>query len=131
MKFTTGLLSLAIAGLAYSKAIRGVRTSENPARALMPTPSLKERSTETCDQWGTIETGTYIIYNDLWGEAEATSGSQCTTVNSVTNNIVSWSTAWSWAGGSSSVKSYSNVALDFTPTTLADISTLTAVWKWR
>lgn len=129
MKFTTGLLSLAAAaGLASSKA---VRAPVRPGRSVSPTPSLKERSTETCDQWGTIETGTYIVYNDLWGESAASSGSQCTTVTGLSSNIVSWNTAWSWAGGSSSVKSYSNVALDFTPTTLADISTLTAVWKWR
>lgn len=135
MKFTTGLLSLAVAGLASSKAVLRTPETDSPGRSesksVDPTPSLRERSTQTCDQWGTIQTGTYIIYNDLWGESAATSGSQCTTVTGLTNNIVSWNTAWSWAGGSSSVKSYSNVALSFTPTTLADISTLTAVWKWR
>lgn len=104
---------------------------ERDAAAMAPTPaSLMERSTETCDQWGEIETGSYIVYNDLWGEAEATSGSQCTTVTGLTNNIVSWSTAWTWAGGSSDVKSFANVALDFTPTTLADISSITAVWEY-
>lgn len=128
MKFNAGLFPLAFAGVALAKAIH---YSENPARALQPTPSLKERSTETCDQWGTIQTGSYTVYNDLWGESSATSGSQCTTVTGLTNGIISWTTAWTWAGGSSSVKSYSNVALDFTATTLADISSLTAVWSWR
>lgn len=134
MKFTTGLLSLAAAGLASAKAIPLPETLDSravSAAADAPTHSLQERSTQTCDQWGTIETGTYTIYNNLWGESAATSGSQCTTVTGLTNNIVSWNTAWSWAGGSSSVKSYPNVALDFTPKTLASISSLTAVWKWR
>lgn len=128
MKFAAGIFSLALAGFASAKP---VEFSENPARSLAPTRSLAERSTSTCDQWGTIETGSYIIYNDLWGEAEATSGSQCTTVTGLTNGIVSWTTAWTWAGGSSDVKSYSNAALQFTPTTLASISSLVAIWKWR
>lgn len=128
MKLDARIFSLAFAGLTLAKAIHH---SENPARSLQPTPSLKERSTETCDQWGEIQTGSYIVYNDLWGESYATSGSQCTTVTGLTNGIISWTTAWTWAGGSSNVKSFANVALDFTATTLADISSLTAVWQWR
>lgn len=129
MKFLARILPFALLGLASATAVR--TSSDRREHANTPTPSLRERSTETCDQWGEIETGSYIVYNDLWGESAATSGSQCTTVTGVSNGIISWQTAWTWAGGSSSVKSYANVALVFTPKTLASISSLTAVWEWR
>lgn len=125
MKFSAGLASLALASLASAR-----HNQREVSHAEKPTPALKERSTETCDQWGEIETGSYIVYNDLWGEAEATSGSQCTTVNSLTNNILSWSTSWSWAGGSTDVKSFADVSLVFTPAELSSISTITAVWEY-
>ncbi|PSR83580.1 concanavalin A-like lectin/glucanase domain-containing protein [Coniella lustricola] len=124
MKFSAGLATLALATVAAA------RHSQRETSAEKPTPALKERSTETCDQWGEIETGSYIVYNDLWGEAAATSGSQCTTVNSVTNGIISWSTSWTWAGGSSSVKSFADVSLVFTPAELSALSTVTAVWEY-
>lgn len=134
MKFLTSILPLALFGLASADVSerRGLGIARRrPETAEKPTASLKERSTETCDQWGTIETGSYIVYNDLWGESYATSGSQCTTVSGLTNGILSWSTSWTWAGGSSNVKSYANAALDFTATELSAISSLTAVWSWR
>lgn len=148
MKFLADILPFALLGFASAGAAdvperRGLgiarrrpETSSSSSWAsdnlLPPTPaSLRERSTETCDQWGNIQTGNYIVYNDLWGESYATSGSQCVTVTGLTNGILSWQASWTWAGGSSNVKSYANAALDFTATTLADISSLTAVWQWR
>lgn len=140
MKFLTNILPFALLGLASAGADvperRGLgiarRRPETSSSDNLPTPaSLRERSTETCDQWGSIQTGNYIVYNDLWGESYATSGSQCVTVTGLTNGILSWQASWTWTGGSSNVKSYANAALDFTATTLADISSLTAVWEWR
>lgn len=128
--FTNSLLQLALVGLELTSAAPTELLAEE-SRSLAPTPAtLQERSTTTCDQWGSVTTGTYIVYNDLWGESSATSGSQCITVSGLTNAILSWSTSWTWAGGSSSVKSYANAALVFTPRTLAAISSLTAVWKY-
>ena len=77
-------------------------------------------------------TGTYTVYQDLWGESAATSGSQCTTVNSLSGTTLAWSTSWTWAGGSSSVKSYANVVV--TETTEKQISAITSIpstWEWR
>lgn len=128
--FTNILVQIALVGLEFASAAPTELLVEEP-RSLTPTPAtLQERSTTTCDQYGSVTTGSYIVYNDLWGESSATSGSQCTTVNGVTNSILSWSTSWTWAGGSSNVKSYANAALVFTPRTLSDISSLTAVWKY-
>lgn len=128
-----GLAAAAAAGVPLERRGLGLarirpETTDNP----MSTPaSLHERSTQTCDQWGSIATGNYVIYNDLWGQDTATSGSQCVTVSGLTNGIVSWQAAWTWAGGSSNVKAYANAALDFTAARLADISSLRAVWAWR
>lgn len=129
MRFTKSLVPLALLGFVSAAPTDLLLVEES--RSLVPTPaSLQERSTTTCDQWGSITTGAYIVYNDLWGESYATSGSQCITVSGLTNGILSWSTSWTWAGGSSNVKSYANAALVFTPRTLATISSLTAVWKY-
>jgi hypothetical protein len=99
--------------------------------ATIPTKSLTRRSTETCDQWGTIETGSYIIYNDLWGQSYDESGTQCTTVDSLSGSTIAWSTTWSWSGASSQVKSFADVSLQFTAKTLKSISSIESTWKWR
>ncbi len=75
-----------------------------------PTVTLQERATEICGQWDTVVAGPYTVYQNLWNEAKATSGSQCTTVNSYTQNLA-WSTSWTWQGASNQVKSYANAAL--------------------
>lgn len=111
------LLSLALAGLSNA--------------ATIPTKALDKRATSTCDQWGTITTGSFIVYNDLWGEAEATSGSQCVGVNSASGSTISWYTTWTWAGGSSSVKSFADVSLQFTAKKLSAITSIASTWKWR
>lgn len=96
-----------------------------------PTKTIKERSTEICGQWDSIVTGTYTIYQDTWGENNANSGSQYTILDSETDGTVVWSTSWIWAGGSSDVKSYANVALASTGIELSSISSIPGVWKWR
>ncbi|PYH93911.1 xyloglucanase 2 [Aspergillus ellipticus CBS 707.79] len=88
------------------------------------------RRSDFCDQWGTATVGDFIVYNDLWGEDNASSGSQCTGVDSYSGDEVSWHTSWSWEGGSSDVKSYANAALQFTSTQLNCISSIPSTWKW-
>ncbi|KUJ17766.1 concanavalin A-like lectin/glucanase [Mollisia scopiformis] len=95
-----------------------------------PTKTIKERSTEICGQYDSLVTRTYTVYQDLWGEDNASSGSQCTTIDSETDGTVVWSTSWTWAGGSSDVKSYANVALTTTGVELSAISSIPGVWKW-
>jgi xyloglucan-specific endo-beta-1,4-glucanase len=96
-----------------------------------PTPTLDKRATTICGQWDTVETGTYTVYQDLWGEAAATSGSQCTTVDSDSSGTLVWSTAWTWEGGSSSVKSYANAVVSTTSQQISAISSIPTTWKWR
>ena len=109
-------LSLALAGLGNA--------------ATIPTKSLTRRS-DFCDQWGSVTTGSYIVYNDLWGQSYDEDGTQCTGVDSLSGSTIAWHTSFSWSGASSQVKSYANVALQFTAKTLKSVSSIDTTWKWR
>jgi len=114
VKFYNSLLSLALAYIASSS----------------PTPTtLDKRATTVCGQWDSVVTGTYTVYQDLWGESSGT-GSQCLTVTSDTSGTLVWSTSWSWSGGSSSVKSFANAGLTMSSTEISAISTIPTTWKW-
>lgn len=82
-----------------------------------PTSTVQKRA-DYCGQWDSQVTGTYTIYNvcyspkarecrvalinhsqNLWGKADATSGSQCTGVDSLSGSTLKWHTKWTWAGG--------------------------------
>lgn len=119
MKFFLTPLSLLSLGLAsFSDA------------ATVPTKSLTRRA-DFCDQWGSTTTGSYTVYNNLWGQSSDESGTQCTGVDSLSGSTIAWHTSWSWSGASSQVKSFANVALQFTAKTLSSISSIKSTWKWR
>jgi xyloglucan-specific endo-beta-1,4-glucanase len=63
-----------------------------------PTVTIKKRA-DYCGQWDSTVTGAYTVYNNLWGQADATSGSQCTGVDGLSGSTLKWHTSWSWAGG--------------------------------
>lgn len=96
-----------------------------------PTPTIEKRATTWCDSFGSLATGAYTVYHNNWGAAQATSGSQCTTFNSLSSGSVSWSTSWTWAGGQGQVKSYSNVALEKVNKQLSAIKSIPSKWTWR
>ncbi|KAJ5308816.1 hypothetical protein PENANT_c013G01565 [Penicillium antarcticum] len=97
--------------------------------AAVPTKTLNRRS-DFCDQWGSTTTGSYIVYNNLWGQSYDTSGKQCTGVDSLSGSTIAWHTSWSWAGTSNQVKSYANVALQFTARKLSAVKSIKSNWKW-
>ncbi|KAH8702461.1 endoglucanase [Talaromyces proteolyticus] len=97
--------------------------------AAAPSKTLEKRAS-LCGQWDSTVTGSYTIYQDLWGEASATSGSQCTTVESLSGNILAWKTEWNWEGASSSVKSFANAAYSFTSKEISAISSIPTTWDW-
>lgn len=68
---------------------------------------VEKRGAVLSGQWDTESelSGLYTLYNNLWGEAAATSGSQTTQETSASGTTVAWKTTWNWQGGSSSVKS--------------------------
>lgn len=71
---------------------------------------INPRATTWCDSFGSTTAGPYTIYHNNFGAGSATSGQQCTTFTSYSDNSVVWSTSWSWQGGSYNVKSYSTWA---------------------
>ena len=97
------LLAVLAPALAAASAI--------PAGAPAPSKTINERATKICGQWDSVVTGTYTLYQDLWGIDAATSGSQCSTFESLNGNTIAWSTSWSWLGGNYNVKSFPNVVV--------------------
>ncbi|ORY55263.1 cell 12a endoglucanase [Pseudomassariella vexata] len=95
-----------------------------------PTRTLEARSTQICGQWDSVATGTYTVYQDLWGESYADSGSQCTTVESLSGNTLAWSTSWTWSGGSTSVKSFANTVTTVSQKAISSISSMPSKWSW-
>ncbi|KAL4993823.1 xyloglucan-specific endo-beta-1,4-glucanase A [Aspergillus recurvatus] len=110
------LLAVSLASLASATSI--------------PSSTFTRRS-DFCGQWDTATAGNFIVYNNLWGQDNADSGSQCTGVDSANGNGISWHTTWSWSGGSSSVKSYANAAYQFTATQLSSLSSIPSTWEWE
>lgn len=100
--------------------------------ALDPDKTINARAATTvCGQYDSVVTGVYTVYQDLWNEGAATSGSQCSTVDSLSASTIVWSTSWTWAGGAGQVKSYANVALTTTGVQLSAISSIPTVWEYR
>jgi hypothetical protein len=88
MKKLSFLILVVFAFAACSKT-----TIENPAGGLKSVYS-------SCGQWASYSSGGYTVYNDVWGSG---AGSQCLTVNSVSNWYVV-----STQPNTSGVKSYAN-----------------------
>ncbi|KAN0102316.1 glycoside hydrolase family 12 protein [Hyaloscypha variabilis] len=91
---------------------------------------LQARSTTLTGSFASVVTGAYTVYQNLWGEADATSGSQTLTLDSESDGTVVWSTSWTWAGGSDDVKSYDNIALTTTGVKISSISSIPTVYHW-
>lgn len=85
---------------------------------------------QICDQYGTAVGGPYIVNNNLWG-MDAGTGSQCTTVNSLSDSGAQWSTTWTWDGGQDNVKSYANSGLNsFDKKLVSEVSTIPTSAQW-
>jgi xyloglucan-specific endo-beta-1,4-glucanase len=67
---------------------------------------------------------------NLWGKADATSGSQCTGVDGLNGSTLKWHTKWSWAGGAGHVKSYANVVTKISQKALSSVKSLPSTWTW-
>ncbi|KAF7359718.1 hypothetical protein MVEN_00696400 [Mycena venus] len=75
--------------------------------------------------------GRFVLENNLWGQSAATSGSQSSQVTATNGNAVTWHTTYTWAGGSTSVKSYANLDLKVGPGhTLGSITSIPTAWSW-
>ncbi|KAJ6141485.1 concanavalin A-like lectin/glucanase [Penicillium chermesinum] len=116
---------LAIAGLVPGGAAAHRRTHTHPAR-----DSTAKDSTALCGQNDLTQTQNFILYNNLWGEGSATSGSQCTYLDYQSGSTISWHTEWTWEGGTGQVKSYPNAVLNIGATQLSAINGLPSTFNW-
>ncbi|KAG7053429.1 glycosyl hydrolase family 12 [Colletotrichum paranaense] len=101
-----------------------------PLALASPTPTtVEKRATTYCGQWDSAVTGTYTVYNNLWGMSSGT-GSQCTTLTGLSGSNLQWSTTWSWSGGQYNVKSYANAVVNVSKKALSAISSIPSTWNW-
>ncbi|KAF3096229.1 hypothetical protein TWF569_001871 [Orbilia oligospora] len=125
----------------YSQCLPGgsggttARTTTTTTRAATTTRTTTtaggvQTSADFCGQWDSKDTGTYIIYNNLWGSGSASSGSQCTGLDYASGNTVRWHTSWTWQGGQYNVKSYANANLKFTPKKLSALTSIPTTLKY-
>ncbi|CAG9954682.1 unnamed protein product [Clonostachys rosea f. rosea IK726] len=121
MKFMLSFGGLTALAAAAPSSIRDIEPTK--------TKPLEKRATTLCGQWDSVETGGYTIYNNLWGK-DSGSGSQCLTVDGISNSLLKWSTTWSWSGGETSVKSYPNAVLSATAARISTISSIPSKWQW-
>ncbi|KAI0761855.1 concanavalin A-like lectin/glucanase domain-containing protein [Irpex lacteus] len=83
-----------------------------------------------CGQYDTVTAGTYTLFVNLWGKKDATSGSQCSNINSLSGNTIAWKTTWNWVGGTG-IKSYSNIQQNAgINKQLSAIKSIPTTWKW-
>ncbi|KAF7303802.1 Glycoside hydrolase family 12 protein [Mycena indigotica] len=83
-----------------------------------------------CGQWDTITVTPYTLYLDQWGLSNASSGSDCATLVSLSGTTLSWKTTWNWVGGNG-VKSYTNINLNNgINKKLSAISSIPSTWNW-
>ncbi|KXL42207.1 glycoside hydrolase family 12 protein [Acidomyces richmondensis BFW] len=98
--------------------------------AAAPTPTQNKRSvTSDCAQYGETTVGSYIVYDDLWGESNG-SGSQCVAVTGLSDSSLTWSTTWSWSENPDDVKSFANAVYSFTASKLSSITSMESKWDW-
>lgn len=74
------------------------------AAAPAATKTLDKRVTSQCGQYTSESSGAYTLYTNGWGWSTATSGSQCSEIDGLSGSSLAWSTTWTWAGSSTSVR---------------------------
>ncbi|OQD62739.1 hypothetical protein PENPOL_c011G09119 [Penicillium polonicum] len=85
---------------------------------------------QLCEQYGSYNKGIYTVNNNMWGK-DSGSGSQCTTVDSISDNGVSWHTKWSWSGGDSSVKTFPNSGVKLDVKLVSELTSIKTSAEWK
>ncbi|KAH8693329.1 mixed-linked glucanase [Phaeosphaeriaceae sp. PMI808] len=94
-------------------------------------PSLAAAQVKTlCEQYGYYSSSGYELNNNNWGKGSASSGSQCTYVDSVSGSGAKWRTTWTWNGGENNVKSYAYSGRQITKKLVSKYSDLSTTAQW-
>ncbi|KAG2031815.1 glycoside hydrolase family 12 protein, partial [Suillus americanus] len=81
-------------------------------------------------QYDSVNAGQYTLLNNLWGEYDATAGSQTSQIISMEGSTIAWKTNWTWTGGNQ-VKSFANIQLNTgINQQLSAISKMPSTWHW-
>ncbi|KAG2139918.1 glycoside hydrolase family 12 protein [Suillus cothurnatus] len=81
-------------------------------------------------QYDSVDVGQYSLLNNLWGEYDATSGSQTSQITLMEGSTIAWKTVWTWTGGNQ-VKSFANIQLNTgINQQLSAISNMPSTWHW-
>ncbi|OTA31623.1 hypothetical protein BTJ68_08170 [Hortaea werneckii EXF-2000] len=113
MKFTSAVATASLAAIA----------------AAAPSKTITKRA-DSCGQWASIQTGNYVLYNNLWGQDNADSGQGCVGLDSLSGNSIAWHSIWTWKGGNA-IKSYPNVVVNSAEDlTIGAISSMQSTWDW-
>ncbi|KAG8996807.1 hypothetical protein FRB94_001345 [Tulasnella sp. JGI-2019a] len=84
-------------------------------------------------QWDTESecSGLYTLENDQWGIAGYTGSQSAQAISCTSGTKLAWETTYTWTGGSSQVKSYTNVALNTgLGKKLSAITSIPTTWYW-
>ncbi|EMD68649.1 glycoside hydrolase family 12 protein [Bipolaris sorokiniana ND90Pr] len=85
---------------------------------------------DACKLYNYYSSNGYEILNNLWGKDTATSGSQCTYVDGVTDAGTKWHSNWTWAGAPNNVKSYVYAGRLFTKKPVSQFTNLQTEANW-
>ncbi|KAH7131242.1 endoglucanase-1 [Dactylonectria macrodidyma] len=119
----------------YYQCVPGsaVTTTTKPATTAQTTTTTATRSavSSLCTLYAYASVNGYDLLNNLWGQDDADSGSQCTYYyGAASGGGLSWGTTWTWVGGPNSVKSYAYANRQFTRRLLSDIKGLPSTAQW-
>ncbi|KAF5353153.1 hypothetical protein D9758_008718 [Tetrapyrgos nigripes] len=98
-----------------------------------PVQELEKRGAVLTAQFATESeaSGRFILENNLWNQAAATSGSQSSQVTTTNGNTITWHTTYNWVGGQGQVKSYANLDLRTgLGKPVSSISSIPVTWDW-
>ena len=99
-------------GALWDAAAAEVLAREKTWAAPAPAADAAQLDTSShCGQWDTVSASPYSLLLDQWGASGATSGSQCANLISLSGSTISWTTTWTWTGGTG-VKSFTNIQLN-------------------
>ena len=68
------------------------------------------QNTPTGD-YDSVTAGQYSLLLDQWGKSDASYGSNCAAITSLSGTTIAWKNPWKWAGGNK-IKSYTNIQLN-------------------
>ncbi|KAL2018122.1 hypothetical protein VTK56DRAFT_1252 [Thermocarpiscus australiensis] len=95
-------------------------------------PPERRTVASLCGQYDSWSGNGWEVNNNNWAVSSATSGSQCTYVDSDSSNSDSWHTTWTWEGAPNDIKSYAYSGNEVAKgQTISSINTMSTSASWQ